>query len=408
MYTEKVFYKDSYLTTISAHVISCGTDENGLYVILDKTIAHPKGGGQPSDRGYIELEEERFPILDVVEDDGMVRHYIKTERKIEDFKDKDVILVIDWKYRLRNMQYHTALHILWRSTINVLKNPELVSSAITEKNGYLVFKYEKAISKDELKEIENLTNKVISENRNVKIRWYDPPEYPGWKVDPITNKVRAIEVEDWDITPCGGTHVLHTAEIRLVRVIDLEKMKKGVFKLKILAGNDAIATSLAHEEKYLALRKEVSTDDIVGYLKKITSDLESCKKELLGYQFEFKYNELRTKLDDFKVSGYYVIFEKMDIDPNALRNLTKRLTSEYENMIAVLVTTKPKIVVVGSKSRNIKNEKINMRDIVAEISKKLGGGAGGDKFFATGGGKSIDKVDIALKETRDKITQVIS
>ena len=104
MKTERLYYTNIYDTDFEARVISCGKDEKGSFVILDRTLFYPEGGGQPSDRGRL----GEAMVTDVQEKDGALLHYVDTPLE----EESTVSGSIDWARRFDLMQQHSGEHIV--------------------------------------------------------------------------------------------------------------------------------------------------------------------------------------------------------------------------------------------------------------------------------------------------------
>src|SRR6185503_5655264 len=115
--TERVYYIDSYLDKLEDKILDVDKDENGdNYVVFDKTLFHPQGGGQPADEGYLEVDDKQYIITKLVaprnphEEPYIIKHYYEGEANF--LKEKKVIQVIDRAKRLLYSRLHSAGHLL--------------------------------------------------------------------------------------------------------------------------------------------------------------------------------------------------------------------------------------------------------------------------------------------------------
>ena len=149
-----MYYKDSYKKEMKSKVVDCYTDENGnIKIELDDTCFYPEGGGQPSDIGWINDAECTY----VKEENDRIYHYVNKEFDI----DEEVIIKIDFKKRYENMKHHTAEHI-----ISGLMNSEFGANNVGFHMGkdFVTMDFDRELTKEELREIENKANQIVSKN----------------------------------------------------------------------------------------------------------------------------------------------------------------------------------------------------------------------------------------------------
>ena len=289
--TYKLYYKDQYLKEGIAKIIYVGDS----FIILDKTIFYPTGGGQMHDKGWIyTMTGNRAYVSNVEEEDGIVIHYI--EGDLSKFKVGDLVyLELDWNRRYSLMKHHTSTHILLSALRKVL-GPHIWQAGVVKEEEYahLDVTHFKVPSTEEIIEIEQLINKVVMEDRPIKVKYvdrglaekeYGVSLYQGGVVP--GSLLRIVEVDGWDIEACGGTHVRKTSELQLIKIVDVRKIQDGVIRFRYVAGEKA----LKHYQRYMNLLNDVSaklntnvdelTDTISSLIKEI-KDLESSYREVMS------------------------------------------------------------------------------------------------------------------------------
>lgn len=231
MEVKKLYYEDSHLKEFTATVIGCEAAKGGFAVTLDATAFYPTGGGQECDLGTL----GGVQVLDVKEREEQIVHLCDAPLEV----GAAVTGIIDWERRFDHMQQHSGEHI--------------VSGLIHGKYGYhnvgfhmgehlVTIDFDGPITWEELMDIENRTNRLIWENRPVKI-WYPSPEvlptvkYRSKKALPWP--VRVVEFPDADVCACCGTHVKYTGEIGLVKFVSCIKFKEGV-RIEMASGKRAL------------------------------------------------------------------------------------------------------------------------------------------------------------------------
>ena len=217
--TELLYYKDPYQTDFTATVLSVekvtGKEEK-WDVILDRTCFYPEGGGQPSDFGEI----DGIRVEHVYKKDGDIFHRMVAAPDI-----KEVYCRIDWSHRYDYMQQHTGQHIisgaLYESgyeTISVHQGMSITTIEVDKSD----------IPDEDLKLIEDLSNRVISKNIGVCSEWVNDTELEGLSLrrqSKVSGKIRIIRVGDYDQVACGGVHTKSTGEIECVKYVSVEKIR---------------------------------------------------------------------------------------------------------------------------------------------------------------------------------------
>ena len=208
--TRKLYYEDAYLKEAKAKVVEI--KENAL--LLDQTVFYPTGGGQPHDKGWINGVE----VLDVYKDEeGNVWHVVAEPEK---FKVGDEVeLKIDWDYRYRLMRIHSALHLLEHVLNEVLPEKwELYGSGMSAEKGRYDIVYPENVNRWKEKIIETF-NRYVDEGGEMKIWW--------------EGKTRYTQIRDFEVIPCGGTHVRDIKEIGHIRKLKRSSLGRGKQRLEI-------------------------------------------------------------------------------------------------------------------------------------------------------------------------------
>jgi Ser-tRNA(Ala) deacylase AlaX len=207
--TEKLYWKDAYMKDFTAHVIS-KTDQA---IVLDRTAFFPEGGGQAADTGLL----NNVKVIDVRKQDEDIVHFVE---KISDFAvGNEVTGTIDWDRRYKIMRLHTAAHVVFFCFREVFdQNATASSGRVSEEKERSDYVFTKELNPEDLKNVENRANEVISKDLNVQI-WFEDTEarqVNPWTgaVVPITSGLRRKwRIEGFPVMECGGTHVRNTSEI---------------------------------------------------------------------------------------------------------------------------------------------------------------------------------------------------
>ncbi|MGC9125715.1 MAG: alanyl-tRNA editing protein [Caldisericaceae bacterium] len=251
----------------SASIIEQGTDNKGHFVVLDNTLFYPDGkGGSIGDRGTI----GGLKVLEVLEVGERILHYLPDLPK-----ETLVSCSIDAERREDLSVQHTAQHILSQSFIKVA-NIETVSFHMGEAISTIDLN-SADVSKDILDESEYLANVVVMENRKVDKYFVNREELEKLdlrkKID-IAGPIRIVEIEDFDISMCGGMHVDVTCEIGLIKIVKTEHFKKTLTRVYYVAGNRALFDyrKKAQILNEISLMLTTGEDDLVSKIKRIQDD----------------------------------------------------------------------------------------------------------------------------------------
>ncbi len=208
--TRKLYYEDAYLKEAKAKVLE--VRDNAL--LLDQTVFYPTGGGQPHDRGWINGVE----VLDVYKDDaGNVWHVVAEPEK---FKAGDEVeLKLDWDYRYRLMRIHTAMHLMEHVLNVVLPGEwELYGSGMSVEKGRYDILYPENVNQWKGQIIETF-NRLVDEGGEMRIWW--------------EGETRYTQIRDFEVIPCGGTHVRDIKEIGHLKKFKRSSLGKGKQRLEI-------------------------------------------------------------------------------------------------------------------------------------------------------------------------------
>lgn len=231
----KILYMDNidgnYIKDFSANVIKNKDD----YIILDKTAFYPIGGGQPSDTGFIEWDDKKSEVIQVIKKGDAIKHIIKGEKPSVNIQ---VHATIDWDIRYKHMKMHTAQHIISGIVFDDYK-ARTVGNQIHADYSRVDFHPVKFSDKD-LENIIKKFNDIVSTNLPVKI-YEEERTILEKRVDSqrsnldllpkFISKLRIVEITNFDICPCAGTHVKNTSEIPHIKEIKRETKGKDIDRI---------------------------------------------------------------------------------------------------------------------------------------------------------------------------------
>jgi misacylated tRNA(Ala) deacylase len=206
------------------------------YICLDQTAFYPLGGGQPSDTGFLEWNDKKSEIKEVVKKGDAIKHIIKGEKPIVGTK---VHAVLNWDIRYCHMKMHTAQHIISGIIFDEF-GARTVGNQIHAKYSRVDF-HPANFTNEDLEKIEEKFDEIVTKNIPIKI-YEEERESLEKRVDQqrshldllpkFITKLRIVEIEGFDVCPCAGTHVRNTGEIP--KIDEIKKETKGKDKTRII------------------------------------------------------------------------------------------------------------------------------------------------------------------------------
>ena len=271
--TLKLYDLDSHLKAFDAIVLNCEPAGERWRVILDRTAFFPEGGGQPADPGTLGGAQ----VLDVQEEPDGIAHYLSAPLKV----GETVRGELDWPVRFRRMQSHTAEH-LFCGFAHKRYGYENVGFHLGE--DAVIFDLSGELTWAQLLELERLVNETIWADAPVKTEYPDPAQLPTMtyrsKLE-LTENVRIVTIEGYDVCACCAPHVQRTGEIGAAKIIDAMRHRGGM-RVTILAGTDAQRDYDKRTEQVKALSNLLSAprDEIVPAVEKLLQEKEDLERTL--------------------------------------------------------------------------------------------------------------------------------
>jgi alanyl-tRNA synthetase len=232
--TDQLYLQDTYLFEFDAHIIESKKDENGAsYILLDRTIFYPQGGGQPTDHGIIAGENFKCTINNVRQVNDEICHYITNDLNAKDLPEHCAVKCIsDKDRRVLNARYHTAGHLLGNVVEEMYKSLKAQKCHAFPGEAHIEFRGDEIPNKELLR--ESLQN-TIAKNLQTKIFEIDRDEFEStyYKLPyeiPENKKFRAMQIGNYPPIPCGGTHLASTSEIGEI-ILSKMKVKNGILKI---------------------------------------------------------------------------------------------------------------------------------------------------------------------------------
>ena len=397
--TDRLYYRDSFLYDFEAEVRDV---QEGLKpaVILDRTAFYPTSGGQIFDTGEISTKDESLRVTEVADtEDGRIVHYLETPPKFLQPGAK-VRGQIDATRRRDHMQQHTGQHVLSAAFVRLFNMPTV---SFHMADDYCSIDLDTpTLTKDQVEAAEQLANEIILENRVVDIRFVTRDEAGKLglrKLPPAErDELRLIDIREFDLSACGGTHVNQTGQIGCIILRKTERVRQG-WRVEFVAGQRAVAIARRDFTTLTEAAALFSAHiyDVPQQARKSLDEIRSLRKQCEQSQEELAEAQAAALLAETPESGArkLVIRTFADRDMNSLKLLAQKLTRRASNVVALLATTSPQPSLVFAQSAGQPHD---MGAVMKQTMSKLGGRGGGSKDMAQGGVPNVAGIESALKE----------
>ena len=396
--TEKLYLEDSYIKEFDANVIECIPYKDKYAVVLDKTAFYPEGGGQPSDTGYINDQK----VIYVFEESKKILHIVNDK-----ISTKKVTCRIDWNRRYDFMQQHTGQHVLSHCFLNLF-NGNTDSFHLTDNSVSIEIDI-KNFTDEDLTLLEDMANNIIYSNLPITSKIVNEEELkylPLRKLPSVKDNIRIVSIGSIDHSPCGGTHVLRTGEVGIIKVIKWEKLKSS-YRFHFLCGKRAlydyryknsIQQSLCAKLSVKNNDLEKTVNRIINENKNLNKEVLEKIKELIKYEASEKYNSCQP------IKGFRIIKEiYADRKFDDIKILAAELSS-YEKTAALLGVTNENAQIVFCRSDDIDAD---MNVLLKNFIPLIDGKGGGSPKIALGGGKK-ENLSFMIDEAYNSLVRSLS
>ncbi|HET6177247.1 MAG TPA: DHHA1 domain-containing protein [Candidatus Sulfotelmatobacter sp.] len=411
--TDRLYYHDSFLYDFDAEVREM-TEGARPALILDRTAFYPTSGGQIFDTGWLTTEGDvKLRVTEVADaEDGRVVHYLEAPPK--DIRPGTRVRgLIDATRRRDHMQQHSGQHVLSAAFIR-LHNLPTVSFHMADDYCSIDLATDDSatstLTKEQIESAEGLANEIILENRIVDVRFVTRDEAGKLglrKLPPAErDELRLIDIREFDLSACGGTHVSQTGQIGCILLRKAEKVRQG-WRVEFVAGQRAVATA---RRDFTALTETAGLFsahiyDVPQQARKSLDEIRSLRKQREQSLEELAAAQVSVLLAETpETAGRKIVVRIFaDRDLNFVKLLAQKLTRLSSNAVALLAATSPQPSLVFAQSPG---QPYDMGLLLKETMAKLGGRGGGSKDMAQGGVPKPEGLETALAEVAQRLAQL--
>jgi alanyl-tRNA synthetase len=381
--THRLYYTDPYLRAFEATVARLDRRDDRLLVTLDRTAFYPTSGGQPFDTGRLGA----LTVIDTVdEEDGTVTHVAEQLRTQNlELRTGDVVHgEIDWARRFDHMQQHSGQHVL-SAAFDKLFAVRTVSFHL----GGVVSTIDLAreMSPAEIAAAESEANRIVWEDRPVTIRFVDAEEaarLPLRKEPVRDGTLRLIEVEGFDLSACGGTHVARTGGIGTIAVASWERFKGGQ-RLEFLCGGRALGGYRQLRDAMTASVRLLSVlpAELPAAIERLQADAKEQRRAMDGLQRDlagYRADELAAGAEE--AATFRLVARVVDAEASVLKALATAIVAKPGFLVALVSSSTPALAVIARSA----DVGVSSQKLLASLMAQFGGRGGGRPELAQGGG----------------------
>ena len=414
---EQLATSDSTVVSIlvdgeQAEQLEAGTE---AVLLLDKTPFYAESGGQVGDTGRIRCGDAVFDVQDTIKVAGVFFGHIGTLTGGQMSVGDKVSTAVDEARRQAIVLHHSATHLMHAALKQVLgDHVEQRGSLVAPDHLRFDFTHPRAMTADELAEVERIVNREIRLNpdADVQVMNFDEALETGATAlfgEKYGDRVRVLSFGEFSVELCGGTHVSRVGDIGQFKIVEETAIAAGIRRVVAVAGEAAVQRiqTMDTQLKDLAGVLKIAPDAMEGRLRQILERSKSLEKEV---------EELKSKMasasgDELadravEINGLKVLSARLDgIDSKSLRDTVDRLKDRLGSSVVVIGSAdEGKVRLAAGVSKDLL-ARIQAGNLVNFVAQHVGGKGGGRPDFAQAGGSQPENLDEALEKVQTWIAE---
>ncbi len=403
---------------------------SAVQIILDQTPFYGESGGQVGDRGYLvgAVEHRTTPIHqlplivridDVQKEAGLFVHMGEVERGTLHIGE-EVFAQVDGQLRRRAQTNHTATHLL-QAALKKIVDSEISQAGSLVAFDRLRFDFNcpRALTADELQQVENQVNNWITEGHSATIATMPIAEATAKGAiamfgEKYGEQVRVVDYPGVSMELCGGIHVANTAEIGLFKIIGESGISAGVRRIEAVTGQSALDYLNLRDRvvRELGDRFKAKPEELPDRVAALQEDLKQTQKQLTALKSELAIAKSDSLLAQAVPIGAFkvLVAQLEDVDAASLQAAAERLMHKLGDSAVVLgsVSEPGKVSLVAAFSPAVVQQGLNAGKFVGTLAKLCGGGGGGRPNLAQAGGRDSSKLPEALTAAASQLQSALT
>ncbi len=377
-------------------------------LVFDQTPFYGNSGGQIGDTGYIESANEKIDIIATEKENGLIVHVTTT---LPENIEAEFTAVVDAEKRQAAANNHTATHLLDQALRAVLgTHVEQKGSMVTPQGLRFDFSHFQKVTAEEIRAVERMVNSLIranhqlEENREATMEEANAMGAIALFGEKYGDKVRVVKFGD-SVELCGGTHTSATGTLGLFKIVGESAISAGVRRIEAVTAERAEELQYSVEDQIRGIAELVNNPKVEVAIKKMLESNEALQKEIDQLHKEQIDTLVEKIIAERKGEGAFVIARQVPYGSNMIKDLAYALRAKVSDIVLVLGAVndgKPTLAIMLGD--DIVAKGVDAGATVREAAKLMQGGGGGQKFFATAGGKNTDGLQAAIDKAVELIT----
>ena len=391
--------------------------ESGI-IVLDRTPFYAEMGGQVADHGVLMLGSSRFEVTDVQKDKGgKYLHYGKLNSGV--IKVDDVVCAsVDVERRKAIMRAHSATHLLQKALRSVLGDHVHQAGSLVEPDRLRFdFTHYSALTAEEMTKVNAIVQNAVLEGYSIVTREMPIEEAKRMGATALFSEkygdmVRVVNMGDYSIELCGGTHLDNTAKVGPFELEGEGSVASGVRRIEAITGKECMKKMERNQAMLYEAAAKLKTKpaEVAARIQSHLEELKELKRSIESFKARETSGEIeRILFGSHTIEGLRVITASVpNADAAKLRQMGDLLRDKDSSVVAVLSSVKDgkiSFLAVCGKEANAKG--IKAGDLVKQVCCCCGGSGGGKPDCAMGGGKDPTKVDNALALVDDFVVSMV-
>ena len=405
--------------TSDTEIVEALSDGQRGTVFAEETPFYATSGGQEADTGIIRTVEGEFKVEDTVKLLGgkighvgvVIKGMIKTGDQAE--------LCVDAEKRALSARNHSATHLLQKALRTVLgTHVEQAGSSVNEDRLRFDFSHFSAMTAEELQKVEAIVNEQIVAGLPVKVENMPIEEARKTGAQALFGEkygdvVRVVNMGDYSIEFCGGTHVKNTNEIMAFKILSESGVAAGVRRIEALTSKGLIRYYDNLEKKLNEAAKvlKATPDNLAEKIAHLTAENKALHSEVESLKSKLAQDAMGDVMDQVQeIKGVKLLAAEVDgVDMNGLRDLGDQLKEKLGEGVVVLASGNDgKVSLMVTATDAAMKQGAHAGNLVKAIAGLVGGGGGGRPNMAQAGGKNPAGIQEALKKAAEALEGQLS
>ena len=379
-------------------------------LVFDRTPFYGNSGGQIGDVGFIENADERIPVVATEKENGLIIHIVET---LPENPEAEFTAAVDVAKRQSAANNHSATHLMHEALRKVLgTHVEQKGSMVTPEMLRFDFSHFQKVTPEQLREVERSVNAAIranhplEENRNATQEEAAACGAMMLFGEKYGDRVRMVRFGS-SVELCGGTHTSATGNIGFFKILTESAVSAGVRRIEAVTGERAEGVVYVAEDAMRSLAEYLNNPQVLQAVKKMLESNESLSKEVETLRRE-QVSQMAEKMlaATPERDGMQLFAVQMKRLPEFVKDLAYTLRARSPRLVFVVGSDnggKPSLTVMLGEE--IAAHGVDAGTVVREAAKLIQGGGGGQKFFATAGGKNAEGLQAAIDKAVELIKQ---